>query len=63
VVFPTGHCLDAISSLSIFLSHDRDWIDSACYILAQSVETHWLEVGRDISPLGHAVHALKQWME
>lgn len=63
VVFPTGHCLDAISPLSIFLMEDRDWIDSACYILAQTAETHWLEVGRDISPLAHAIHALKLFMD
>jgi hypothetical protein len=63
VVYPTGHCLDAISSLSMFLGEDREWIDSACYILAQTVESHWLELCRDISTLTHAVHALRLFMD
>jgi hypothetical protein len=63
IVYPTGHCLDALSSLSLFLAEDREWIQSASYILAQTVETHWLEVYRDISQLTHAVHALKTFLD
>ncbi len=63
VVEPTGHCLDALSPLAMFLAEDREWIDSASYILAQTVEQRWLEVCRDITALTHAVHALKSFMD
>lgn len=59
LVYSTGHCLDAISSLSEFLLHDEDWIKRACYILAQTIDNHWTTIGRDIAPLTHAIHALK----
>ncbi len=59
VVYATGHCLDAISSLAEFLHEDDEWIQNACYILAQTIETHWTAIGRKIGPLTHAIHALK----
>ncbi len=59
VVYPTGHCLDAVSSIAEFVTADREWIEQACYILAQTIETQWTEVGRKVSQLSHAIHALK----
>jgi hypothetical protein len=59
VVYATGHCLDAISSMAEFLPDDREWMQNACYILAQTIETHWTIIGRKIGPLTHAIHALK----
>jgi hypothetical protein len=59
IVYPTGHCLDALSPIMDLFPSDRDWVASACYILAQTIETGWLEIGRKISVLTHAIHALK----
>ncbi len=60
IVYPTGHCLDAISPLSLFLTDDdRDWIYRATYIVAHTIQTRWVELGEEVSPLAHAVHALK----
>jgi hypothetical protein len=59
IVYPTGHCLDAISSLSLFLNSDREWINTACYIVAQTIENQWLQLAKEISPVTHAIHALK----
>jgi hypothetical protein len=59
VVYATGHCLDAISSLAEFSHDDKEWMQNACYILAQTIETHWTAIGRKIGPLTHAIHALK----
>jgi hypothetical protein len=59
LVYATGHCLDAISSLAEFLPDDREWMQNACYILAQTIEAHWTAVGRKIGPLTHAIHALQ----
>ena len=59
LVYVTGHCLDAISPLSEFLPDEQEWIQRACYILAQTIENHWTAIGREIGPLTHAIHALK----
>jgi hypothetical protein len=59
IVYPTGHCLDALSPIMELFPSDRDWLASACYILAQTIETGWHEIGRKISALTHAIHALK----
>jgi len=59
IIYPTGHCMDAVSSMAMFLTQDRGWIDSACYIMAQTIQTQWVQLGEEISPLAHAVHALK----
>jgi hypothetical protein len=59
VVYPTGHCLDALSPIMELFPSDREWVESACYILAHSIETGWIEIGRKISALTHAIHALK----
>jgi hypothetical protein len=59
LVHSTGHCLDSVSSLVEFLPDERDWMQSACYILAQTIESHWTSIGRRISSLTHGIHALK----
>lgn len=59
IVYPTGHCLDAISPIMELFPSDREWVQRACYILAQTIETGWTGIGRKISPLTHAIHALK----
>ena len=59
LVYATGHCLDSISSLAEFLRDDHEWMQNACYILAQTIETRWTAIGRKIGPLTHAIHALK----
>jgi hypothetical protein len=59
LVYVTGHCLDAISPLAEFLRDEQEWIQSACYILAQTIDNHWTTIGRNIGPLTHAIHALK----
>jgi hypothetical protein len=59
IVYPTGHCLDALSPLSMFLGAERDWINGACYIVAQTIENQWMELAKEISPLTHGIHALK----
>ena len=59
LVYVTGHCLDAISPLAEFLPDEQEWIQRACYILAQTIENHWTKIGRDIGPLTHAIHGLK----
>ena len=59
LVYVTGHCLDAISSLGEFLPAEQEWIQRASYILAQTIENHWTTIGRDIGSLTHAIHALK----
>jgi hypothetical protein len=59
IVYPTGHCLDALSSFSLFLTSDRDWINNACYIVAQTIENQWLQLAREINAVAHAIHALK----
>ncbi len=58
IVYPTGHCLDAVSPLSMFLT-DREWIDSATYLVADAIESRWIPLAREISALTHAIHALK----
>jgi hypothetical protein len=58
IVYPTGHCLDAISPLSMFLT-EREWIDSATYLVADTIESRWIPLARQISTLTHAIHALK----
>ena len=58
IVYPTGHCLDAISPLGMFLT-DREWIDTASYMVADTIESRWIPLAREISPLTHAIHALK----
>ncbi len=58
IVYPTGHCLDAISPLSMFLT-DREWIDSATYLVADTIESRWIPLAKQISVLTHAIHALK----
>ena len=59
IVYPTGHCLDAISPLAMFLAPGQDWIASATYIVAQTIEMQWIQVVRDISSVTRAIHALK----
>ncbi len=59
VVYATGHCLDAISPIAEFLPDEQEWMQRACYILAQTIEASWTSVGRNIGPLTHAIHALK----
>jgi hypothetical protein len=59
IVYPTGHCLDALSPIMELFPSDRDWVASACYILAQTIETGWAEIGRKVSALTHAIHAIK----
>jgi hypothetical protein len=59
IIYPTGHCLDAISPMMELFPSDREWVDRACYILGQTIETGWTEIGRKIAPLTHAIHALK----
>lgn len=59
IVYPTGHCLDALSSFSLFLNSDRDWINNACYIVAQTIENQWIQLAQKINPVTHAIHALK----
>jgi len=59
IVYPTGHCLDALSPIMELFPSDRDWVASACYILAQTIETGWSGIGRKISALTHAIHAIK----
>lgn len=59
IVYPTGHCLDALSSLSLFLNSDRDWINTACYIVAQTIENQWIQLAHEINPVTHGIHALK----
>jgi hypothetical protein len=59
VIYPTGHCLDAVSPIMELFPSDREWVDRACYILGQTIETGWTEIGRKIGPLTHAIHALK----
>jgi hypothetical protein len=58
-VYPTGHCLDAISPLALFVAADQEWLAGATYITAQTIEMQWIQIGREISPLTHAIHALK----
>jgi hypothetical protein len=58
IVYPTGHCLDAISPLAMFLT-DREWIDSATYLVADTIESRWIPLAKQISTLTHAIHALK----
>lgn len=59
IVYPTGHCLDAISPLALFVASDQEWIAGATYITAQTIEMQWIQIGREINPLTHAIHALK----
>ena len=59
LVYSTGHCLDSISPIAEFLPDEQEWMQRACYILAQTIEAHWTSVGRNIGPLTHAIHALK----
>ncbi|HEY4491355.1 MAG TPA: hypothetical protein VI958_05110 [Acidobacteriota bacterium] len=59
IIKPTGHLLDAISPLSMFLGSDKDWIYSALYVTAQTIENHWIEIASNVSALAHAIHALK----
>lgn len=59
IVYPTGHCLDAISSLAMFLAPEQDWLASATYIVAQTIEMQWIHIGREISAITHTIHALK----
>lgn len=59
IVYPTGHCLDAISPLAIFLAPEQEWLASATYIVAQTIEMQWIQIGREISSITHAIHALK----
>ena len=59
LVYATGHCLDAISAIGDFLGDEKEWIQRACYILAQTIEARWTSVGRNIGSLTHAIHALK----
>lgn len=59
IIKPTGHLLDAISPLSIFLSPDKDWIYNGLYITAQTIENQWIEMAVHVPALAHAIHALK----
>jgi hypothetical protein len=59
IVYPTGHCLDAISPLAMFLAPEQDWLASATYIVAQTIEMQWIHIGREISAVTHSIHALK----
>jgi hypothetical protein len=59
IVYPTGHALDALSSLALFLSSEKEWIASASYIVAQTIETQWVPLAKDVNALTHAIHALK----
>ena len=59
IVYPTGHCLDAISPLAMFLATGQDWIASATYIVAQTIEMQWIQVVPDITSVTRAIHALK----
>jgi|GEM_PF-2932326 len=59
LVYSTGHCLDAISPIIELFPTDREWVDRACYILGQTIETGWTAIGRKIAALTHAIHALK----
>jgi hypothetical protein len=59
ILKPTGHLLDAISPLSIFLVSDQDWLYSALYITAQTIENQWIEIASNVSAIAHAIHALK----
>jgi hypothetical protein len=59
IVHPTGHCLDAISPLAMFLAPDQEWLASASYIVAQTLETQWIQVATKIPSVTHAIHALK----
>ncbi|HSP06233.1 MAG TPA: hypothetical protein VLR94_03605 [Acidobacteriota bacterium] len=59
IIYPTGHCLDAISPLALFVASEQEWIASAVYIVAQTIEMQWIQIGREIKALTHAIHALK----
>lgn len=59
IVYPTGHCLDAISPLGMFLTSDKDWIYRACYVTAKTIQDDWIPLAAQIPALTHAVHALK----
>jgi len=59
IVYPTGHCLDALSPLSMFLVPAHPWIHAACYITADTIQSQWPRVGSELCAVTHAVHALK----
>jgi hypothetical protein len=59
IVYPTGHCLDAISPLAMFVASDRPWIYNACFITAKTIQDQWIPLTHEIFALTHAVHALK----
>lgn len=59
IVYPTGHALDALSPLAMFLGDEKDWLASATYITAQTIETQWVSVANEVNALAHAIHALK----
>jgi len=59
ILYPTGHCLDAISAVAGFWTTDREWIDNASYILAHTIDTQWADMAHDVSNLTHAIHAVK----
>jgi len=59
IVYPTGHCLDALSPLSMFLVPAHPWIHAACYITADTIQSQWLRIGNELCAVTHAVHALK----
>ena len=59
IVYPTGHCLDALSPLGMFLAAEREWMYRACYVTAKTIQDEWIPLASEISTLSHAVHALK----
>ena len=59
IVYPTGHCLDAISPLAMFVTPDRPWIYNACFITAKTIQDQWIPLTNEIPAVTHAVHALK----
>jgi hypothetical protein len=59
IVYPTGHCLDALSPLGMFLAPEREWMYRACYVTAKMIQDEWIPLASEIPALSHAVHALK----
>jgi hypothetical protein len=59
IVYPTGHLLNAIAPASLFLGSDPQWIYDASYVTAQTIETQWIDLAKEISALTHAIRALK----
>jgi hypothetical protein len=63
ILYPTGHTLDWLVPYLSTKILSQDWVVRAVEVTAQTIVEHFDKLSREVSPLTHAVHALKLYKD